>query len=130
MTDVRADLRDIFAKILEPKVNTMPESYMGISPIGEFADAAADYMGTAPALPKYRPDEEQPVYSAPIMAEDLMDGSAHRKITVYISSENLVTIAMRVGEDLSGMVLAPGIAEQFFLQGLAVVRHAREQAGS
>lgn len=130
VSDPRSDLRKIFTDILEPKVNMLPETYMGISPIGEFADAAADYMGAAPKPPRYHPDEDQPVFSSPITMDDLADGNPYGSINTYASLDNGVQIGMRVGEHAHSMPLAVDIAEQFFLQGLAVVRHLRERGQS
>lgn len=135
MTDLRQDLRDLFRSIMDEKFKNDPDDIgMLKTPIGELADAAADMVGALPSPPRYYPDEPQPSFSDKLTQEELVSGRNFSSLSVHYDEDggHVVIVSSLADGQYGGWGLAldPGIAELFFFQGLAVVRHAREQAGN
>lgn len=132
MTDLRTDLREKFREIVDEQMRFKPENFQIVqTPIGKFADAAADMIGALPSPPRYYPDEEQPVFTNVLTREEIENGATFDTMRVcYDKETGRVVLVTSATEQGWGIMLAPEVAEQFFHQGLAVVRHAREQAGN
>lgn len=135
MTNLRDDLRDLFRSIMEKKFANDPED-LGIlkTPIGEFADAAANMIGALPTPPRYYPDEPQPSFSDKLSQEELASGKTFSTLSVHHDEDSgcVVIVSSLTNGQYGGwgLALAPDIAEMFAHQTLAVVRHAREQGGN
>ena len=134
VTDLRGDLRDVFGSIMEEKFKQNPED-LGIlkTPIGEFADAAADMIGAMPSPPRYHAGEVQPSFWNALTAAELARGAQFDSVSAHFDEKSGdVVIVLSVGETGKAWNagLPPETAERFAHQMLAVVRHAREQAGS
>lgn len=134
MTDLRVALREKFRDIVDEQFNKDPEDLSMVrTPIGKFADAAADMIGALPSPPRYYPEEPQPVFTSALTRDEIEDGAKFDSVSVHYSKDSeRVMVVMSIGADGQtwSANLAPEIAEVFFHQGLAVVRHAREQAGN
>lgn len=132
MTDLREQLRDVFRGIVEEQFNKKPDDLQIIrTPIGKFADAAADLVGAMPSPPRYYPDDVQPSYANTLTREDIENGAEFSTVSAHYDKETGGVVLLFANGETGTMTrigLRPEIAEQYFHQGLAVVRHARDQA--
>lgn len=134
MSDLRAQLRDKFREIVNETLTARPEDHDVLrTPVGKFADAAADMIGALPSPPRYYPDEAQPVFSNALSQAEIEDGARFDHLSVHHNKETgrvVVVMSMGATGHMWAVPLSPEIADQFFYQGLAVGQHARQQAGN
>lgn len=135
MTDVRTELRNLFRDIMSEELAKDPENIAMVRvPVSKFADAAADLIGALPAPPRYYPDEPQPSFSSMLSQEELANGRDFSSIGTHYDEDTgrvVIVSSLEGGKHGGwGLPLTADTAEMFFHQGLAVVRHAREQAGN
>lgn len=134
MTDLRKDLRATFGSIMDEKFKNNPDD-LGIlkTPIGEFADAAADLIGALPSPPRYRSGEVQPSFWNKLTAGDIAQGRQFDSLSGHYDADTgdvVVVVAIGETQKIINIGLLPEMAEQFAHQLLAVVGHAREHAGN
>ena len=131
MSDIRTDLREKFRDIMDEKFKNNPDDIgMLKTPIGEFADAAADMIGALPSPPRYYAGDDQSRFSSMLTQDELAAKGFDSLSARFDPETGTVVLVVTSGETgkITNIGLDPTTGEQFAHQYLAVVRHAREQS--